>query len=191
LKRGLSAAETALGIDQTDPFTHFAQGRISIFTGDHEKAISAFKRAISLNPNYALAHFGLAHGLWHAGRPTEALAHHDEAIRLSPHDPILWAFLASKAIALIMVERYKEGISLSQEAQRNHDSTMFEYLGEVSGLGMLGKKNEAADALERLKKAQPNVSISFIEQAIPITNSDAKDRFLQGLELAGLSQNQS
>jgi TolB-like protein/cytochrome c-type biogenesis protein CcmH/NrfG len=191
LKRGLSAAEIALGIDQTDPFAHFALGRISIFTGDHEKAISAFKRAISLNPNYALAHFGLAHGLWHAGRPTEALAHHDEAIRLSPHDPILWAFLASKAIALIMVERYKEGISLSQEAQRNHDSTMFEYLGEVSGLGMLGKKNEAADALERLKKAQPNVSISFIEQAIPITNSDAKDRFLQGLELAGLSQKQS
>ena len=68
---------------------------------------------------------------------------------------------------------------------------MFEYLGEVSGLGMLGKKNEAADALERLKKVQPSVSINFIEQALPITNSDARDRFLQGLELAGLSQNQS
>ncbi len=187
LKRGISAAETALSIDQTDPFSHFALGRISIFTGDHEKAIAAFKRAISLNPNYALAHFGLAHALWHAGRPAEALAHHDEAIRLSPHDPILWAFLASKAIALIMVERYREGISLSQEAQRNHDSTMFEYLGEVSGLGMLGKKNEAADALERLKKVQPSVSINFIEQALPISNSDARDRFLQGLELAGLS----
>ncbi len=191
LKRGLSAAESALDIDQTDPFAHFARGRISIFTGDHEKAIGAFKRAISLNPNYALAHFGLAHGLWHAGRPAEALAHHDEAIRLSPHDPILWAFLASKAIALIMVERYTEGISLSQEAQRNHDSTMFVYLGEVSGLGMLGKKKEAADALERLKKAQPNVSISFIEQSLPVANSDARDRFLKGLELAGLSQNQS
>ncbi len=187
LKRGVSAAETALSIDQTDPFAHFAQGRISIFTGDHEKAIFAFKRAISLNPNYALAHFGLAHGLWHAGRPAEALAHHDEAIRLSPHDPILWAFLASKAIALIMVERYTEGISLSQEAQRNHNSTMFEYLGEVSGLGMLGKIKEAAFALERLKKAQPNVSISFIEQSLPAANSDARDRFLQGLELAGLS----
>ena len=187
LKRGVSAAETALSIDQTDPFAHFAQGRISIFTGDHEKAIGAFKRAIALNPNYALAHFGLAHGLWHAGRPAEALAHHNEAIRLSPHDVILWAFLASKAIALIMVERYKEGISLSQEAQRNHDSTMFEYLGEVSGLGMLGKKKEAADALERLKKVQPNVSINFIEQSMPIADSDARDRFLQGLELAGLS----
>jgi TolB-like protein len=189
LKRGLSAAETALSIDQSDPFAHFAQGRISIFTGDHEKAIGAFKRAIALNPNYALAHFGLAHGLWHAGRPAEALVHHDEAIRLSPHDVILWAFLASKAIALVMAERFMEGISVSQEAQRNHDSTMFEYLGEVSGLGMLGKNEAAANALERLKKVKPNVSISFIKQAIPMADSDAKDRFLQGLELAGLSRN--
>jgi tetratricopeptide (TPR) repeat protein len=111
LQRGVHAADTALGIDQNDPFAHFARGRISIFKGDHEKAVAEFERAISLNPNYALAHFGLAHGLWHVGRPAEALPHHDEAIRLSPNDTVMWAFLASKAIALVMVERYEEGIA--------------------------------------------------------------------------------
>ncbi len=186
LKRGVSAAETALRLDQTDPFAHFAQGRISIFAGDHQKAIVAFERAISLNPNYALAHFGLAHGLWHAGRPAEALAYHDEAIRLSPHDPILWAFLASKAIALIMVERYEEGIALSQEAQRHPDSKLFANLAEVSGLGLLGKENEAADALDRLQQIQPDISLCFIEQSIPIAKSDARDRFLHGLVSAGM-----
>jgi TolB-like protein len=188
LKLGVSAAETAISIDQTDPFAHFAQGRISIFNGDHEKAIVSFNRAISLNPNYALAHFGLAHGLWHAGRAAEALAHHDEAIRLSPHDPILWAFLASKAIALIMVERYEEGIAISREAQRNHDSHLFGYLAEVSGLGILGREKESADALERLKKVQPDISIDFVEQSLPMAISETKDRFLQGLKLAGMDQ---
>jgi adenylate cyclase len=186
LKRGVSAAETALRLDQADPFAHFAQGRISIFAGDHEKAIVAFERAISLNPNYALAHFGLAHGLWHAGRPAEALAYHDEAIRLSPHDPVLWAFLASKAIALIMVERYEEGIALSQEAQRHPDSKLFANLAEVSGLGLLGKEIEATDALDRLQQIQPDISISFIEQSLPIAKSDARDRFLHGLASAGM-----
>jgi len=133
LNRGVSAADTALRIDQTDPFAHFAKGRISIFSGDHEKAVSEFRRAISLNPNYALAHFGLAHGLWHAGRPAEALSHHDEAIRLSPNDSSLWAFLASKAIALVMEQRYEEGIALSQDAQRDNDSHLFSFLAEVSG----------------------------------------------------------
>lgn len=186
LKRGMSAADTAIRIDQTDPFAHFAKGRISIFNGDHEKAVAEFRRAIALNPNYALAHFGLAHGLWHAGRPAEALPHHDEAIRLSPHDPILWAILASKAIALVMVERYEEGIAISQEAQRNNDSHLFVYLAEVSALGILGKEEESADALERLKKVQPDISIGFIEQSLPMAASDARDRFLQGLKLAGL-----
>ncbi len=186
LKRGVDAADTALSIDQTDPFAHFAKGRISIFTGDHEKAVAEFRRAISLNPNYALAHFGLAHGLWHAGRSAEALSHHDEAIRLSPNDTILWAFLASKAIALIMDERYEEGIALSRDAQRNNDSHLFAYLAEVSGLGILGKDQESANALERLKKVEPEISVSFVEQSLPMAPSDAKDRFLQGLKLAGM-----
>ena len=189
LKHGVSAAETAIDIDQTDPFAHFAKGRISIFNGDHEKGIVSFKRAISLNPNYALAHFGLAHGLWHAGRPAEALAHHDEAIRLSPHDPVLWAFLASKAIALVMLERYEEGIALSQEAQRIHGKHLFGYLAEISGLGMLGKTNEATEALVRLEKVQPDISISFVAESLPIVKSDAREHFLHGLELAGMNQN--
>jgi adenylate cyclase len=188
VRLGLQAADAALRIDQTDPFAHFAKGRISIFNGDHDKSISEFNRAISLNPNYALAHFGLAHGLWHAGRPAEALPHHDEAIRLSPHDPILWAFLASKAIALIMLERYEEGIALSQEAQSSNDSHLFGYLAEVSGLGNSGRAAEAADALNRLRKVQPDISIEFVEQSLPMATSEGKSRFLRGLELAGMDQ---
>ena len=188
LKHGVSAAETAVSIDQNDPFAHFTRGRISIFNGEHEKAIASNKRAISLNPNYALAHFGLGHGLWHAGRPAEAPVHLDEAIRLSPHDPILWAILASKAIALVMDERYEEGIAVSQESQRNHDSHLFGYLAEVSGLGLLGKEKEAEEALQRLRRVQPDISISFIERSLPIVKSEAGDRFFHGLELAGMSQ---
>jgi len=188
LKRGVSAAETAVSIDQNDPFAHFTKGRISIFNGEHEKAIASNKRAISLNPNYALAHFGLGHGLWHAGRPAEAPVHLDEAIRLSPHDPILWAILASKAIALVMDERYEEGIAVSQESQRNHDSHLFGYLAEVSGLGLLGKVKEAEEALQRLRRVQPDISISFVERSLPIVKSEAGGRFFRGLELAGMSQ---
>ena len=191
MKQGLAAAATAISIDQTDPFAYFTQGRIFIFSGEHEKAISSFNRAISLNPNYALAHFGLAHGLWHAGRPAEALEHHDEAIRLSPHDPILWAFLASKAIALIMDGRYEEGIALSQEAQRNlgsqiQRSHVYAYLGEVSGLGILGKSKEAEEVMRRLRNVQSDISMNFLASSMPIVESDARERFFHGLELAGI-----
>ncbi|TNF86102.1 MAG: adenylate/guanylate cyclase domain-containing protein [Gammaproteobacteria bacterium] len=187
LQRGLDAANTALRIDQTNPFSYFAIGRISIFSGNHDKAIAEYKRAISLNPNYALAHFGLAHGLWHAGRPAEALPHYDDAIRLSPHDPIMWAVLASKAIALVMDERYEEGIAISRQAQQLNDSQLFTYLAEVSGLGMLGQAQEAENALQRLRLVEPEISMEFIERSLPMTDSEAKDRFLRGLKLAGVT----
>ena len=88
-----------------------------------------------------------------------------------------------------MLERYEEGIAISQESQRNHGSHLFEYLAEISGLGMLGKKNEATEALERLKKVQPDISISFVAESLPIVESEVRDRFLHGLEIAGMNPN--
>ena len=187
LQRGLTAADTALRLDSTDSFAHFARGRISIFNGETGRAISEFECAIALNPNYALAHFGLAHGLWHAGRPVEALPHHDEAIRLSPNDTILWAFLASKAIALVMVERTEQGVQTSRDAQRHGDFHLFSHLGEVSGLGLLQRHEEANRALARLKKVEPTISIDFLEYSLPMPASAAKNRFIDGLKLAGLA----
>ena len=66
---------------------------------------------------------------------------------------------------------------------------MFEYLAEISGLGMLGKKNEATEALERLKKVQPDISISFVAESMPIVESEVRDHFLHGLEIAGMNPN--
>ncbi len=186
LQQGIDAAERAIGIDQGDPFAHFARGRIAMFGGDHGKALNEFRRALELNPNYALAHFGLAHGLWHAGRPAEALPHHDEAIRLTPQDPIMWAFLASKAIALVMTGREEEGVATSREAQQHSNHHLFSYLAEVSGLGLLQRDDEAADALARLRRVQPDVSLEFLQRSLPMVEADSKHRFLQGLALAGL-----
>ncbi len=186
LRQGIASADRAISIDQGDPFAHFARGRIAIFSGDHEKALTEFRKALELNPNYALAHFGLAHGLWHAGRPGEALPHHDEAIRLTPQDPIMWAFLASKAIAQVMDGQEAEGVETSREAQRHSDHHLFAYLAEVSGLGLLARVDEAADALLRLRRVQPDISLEFLQRSLPMAESDSKRQFLQGLALAGL-----
>ena len=192
MQRGISAAETGTKIDPTDPFAFFAQGRILIFGGEHDRAIAAFQRAISLNPNYALAHFGLAHGYWHAGQPEKSVPLLDEAIRLSPHDPILWAFVASKAIALVMDGHYEEGIAISRDAQRAQGSEklrsyVFSHLGEVSGLGLLGRREEAEDAIRRLRIFQSDITLASIDEAIPVVESEGKRRLFEGLKLAGLS----
>ena len=52
----------------------------------------AFARAVDLNPNSAAAHAHLGRGLAFPGRDREAIEHAEEAIRLSPFDPVMALF---------------------------------------------------------------------------------------------------
>ncbi|MEM7170859.1 MAG: adenylate/guanylate cyclase domain-containing protein [Pseudomonadota bacterium] len=188
LARALAASQTAIRLDEQDPFGWVSITRGHILRGEHEAAINASDRAISLNPNLALAHFGRAHALWHAGRPGEAIQSHDDAIRFSPNDPILWAYLASKAIALVMLQDYEQAIEVSLQSQRLANSAIFAHLAELSALGQLGKTDQAADALGRARAKKADLSLSFIAQALPISDPDCRKTFHDGLRSAGVPE---
>jgi adenylate cyclase len=188
LERGLQAGLTAVGLDETDPFAHTGLGRIHIARSEHEQAIAEFDRAIELNPSLALAHYGRAHSLWHYGCPAEAVKSHDDAMRLSPHDPLMWTFLASKAIALALLERFDEALVCSRRAQKYPITAIWAYMGELCALGHLEHHQEAELALARALEIQPDLSIAFIKQGLPITHKPSSDIFFGGLVKAGIPE---
>lgn len=188
LARGLEAGRTAVALDENDPFAHVGLGRIHIARAEHEQAIACCDRAIELNPSFALAHYVRAHSLWHCGRAAEALVSHDEAMRLSPRDPLFWTFLASKAIALVMLERYDEALECSLRAQQFPITAIWAYMGELSALGLLGRQKEANAALKRARQLKADLSVSFIKQALPITDAASREHFLGGLSRAGVPE---
>ena len=77
----------AIALDDSDPWGQIALGYWSMMEWRTEELIAAFRRAVSLNPSSAAAHCYLSHGLAFAGQDCEAIAHGEEAIRLSPLDP--------------------------------------------------------------------------------------------------------
>jgi adenylate cyclase len=186
LERGLKAGLTAVSIDENDPFAHVGLGRIRIIRAEHKQAIASFDRAIELNPSFALAHYGKAHCLWHCGHPDQAINSHDEAMRLSPRDPLMWTFLASKAIALYMLQRYEEALDCSHRAQQYPITAIWAHMGELATLGVLNRQEEAQEALERALILQPDLSISFVKQALPITHAASMEHFIDGLTKAGV-----
>ncbi len=188
LRRAFEAGKTAVTLDENDPFVHVALGRVHTVRGEHETAIADCDRAIALNPSYASAYFGRAHSLWQCGRAAEAIASHDEAMRLSPNDPLLWAFLASKAIALIMLGRHDEGLDWARKAQRQPHTGIWAFMPEVSALGLLGRIDEAHAALDRVRQLKPDVSVAFVDQALPITDAAYREHFIGGLRQAGLPE---
>lgn len=188
IDRAFEASKTAVRLDERDPFAWVALTRAHLLRVEHEAAINAADTAIALNPNFALAHFGRAHGLWHAGRPAEAVASHDEAMGLSPLDPMMWAYLASKAIALVLLGQFEEAIVLSQRSQRQATSAIFSHLAEISALGHLGRSEEAREAIRLARQKKPDVSIAYVDQTLPITDAHCRQIFLDGLRKAGLPE---
>ena len=188
IARALKAARRAVALDNEDPFPHVALCRVYLMKGDHEAAIHEADAAIALSPSYATAHFGRAHALWHAGRPAEALASHDMAIRLSPHDPLIWAYLASKSIALFLVGEHDKACEVSRQAQRQPGAALHAHLGELAALGRMGRQDEAAAALARARLLMPDLTIAFVETSLPISDAATRATFAEGLRLAGVPE---
>ena len=73
---------------------HFARAEVLRVQRRHEEAIPEYETAIAANRNWADALAGLGWCKFWIGKFEEAIAVHDEAIRLSPRDPLIgyWYF---------------------------------------------------------------------------------------------------
>ena len=74
-------------------------GRLHTQAGAHDIALAEFDLALTLNPNFAMAHYGRGLAQTFSGHSKEGLAELEAAIRLSPHDPQMWLFEMLAAIA--------------------------------------------------------------------------------------------
>jgi adenylate cyclase len=81
--------QTALALDDRDPWAHFAQGTLQLRLRHPGEAARSLRRALELNPNFALAHALLADTLALQGVHQEAVHSAEHALRLSPRDRLV------------------------------------------------------------------------------------------------------
>ncbi len=90
-------------------------------------------------------------------------------------------------------KRVMQVLDFASESISAGKGTVLRYAGdailaELSTLGTLGRKEEAREALMRAISLQPNLSISFIKQALPITHEPSSSHFYNSLIKAGVPE---
>jgi TolB-like protein/Flp pilus assembly protein TadD len=178
-------ATRATELDESDPWAHLALGYVAFFKRRTDTAAEEFLCALDLNPNFAAAHGYLGFALSHDGRSNQAIAHCEQAIRMSPHDPQNVIFNAGLAVAHYLAGRYTEAVGFGRKAVQLRNGWTGGHRTYVASLAQAGQIEEARAALARLKELQPNISIAWFEHYIPYMPGPMA-KFLEGMRKAGL-----
>ncbi len=180
------AALAAIRADSEDPWAHHALGSAYLFTRRFDDCLAEFEVALRLNPNFSLAqgYYGLA--LSYCGRWEEANVAAGRALRLSPRDPFSAVYCGIAAYAQFVGRNYEEAMRLSRDGIRQRGDFVGAHRVLTAAAGMAGRDDVARAALQELRRAQPNISLDWLANHMPIKQAADGERYLEGFRRAGL-----
>jgi TolB-like protein/cytochrome c-type biogenesis protein CcmH/NrfG len=182
------AALAAIRADGEDPWAHHALANVRLIAQRrHDDAIAEFELALKLNPNFSQAQGYLGLALTYRGRWQEGAEAASRALRLSPRDPFCGVYYGIAAYAQFIGRNYDEAIALAREGLRQRDDFVGAHRVLAAAAGMANRPEIARAALAELRRAQPNISLAWIDEHMPILRDDERAHYLEGFRRAGLT----
>jgi tetratricopeptide (TPR) repeat protein len=183
LKAALGEAETALSLDENEPWSHLAMGFACTFLRRFELAGIHHVKSVTLNPNDAQAAFVHAHWLTRVGRTEEALREFDRALRLDPFMPnIYWE---GRAIAFLQARRHQEVI---ESTNRMNKLGAVNHCYLAAAYAHLGKLEQARAHAAEARRLLPTYTERWVRLGEPFQNLADTEHFIEGLRKAGLQE---
>jgi hypothetical protein len=108
------------------------------------------------------------------------------ALRLSPRDPFSGVYHGIAAYAQYLGHNYDEAMRLSREGLRQRNDFVGAHRVLTAAAGTAGDTEAAASALAELRRVQPNISLAWITEHMPILHDDDRAHYLEGFRRAGL-----
>ena len=180
------AALAAIRADSEDPWAHQALGCTHLFARRLDDSLAEFETALRLNPNFSLAHGYYGVTLADCGRWQEAEEAVRRALRFSPRDPLSALYFGAAAFAQYVGHNYEKAMQLARQSIRLRGDFVGARRVLAAAAGMAGQTEVAAAALEELRRAQPDISLAWIADRMPIKHDADREHYLEGFRRAGL-----
>lgn len=180
------AALAAVRADSGDPWVHLALATVHLHRGRFEDSLASFEMAIRLNPNFSLAqgYYGLV--LSTVGRWNEGAEYARRALRLSPRDPFSSIFSGVVAYAEFVGRNYTEAVRLARECVRQRPDFVAGLRILTAAAAMAGDMELARSALQALLRAQPTMSLAWVETQALVKDEAERAHYLEAFRRAGL-----
>jgi adenylate cyclase len=185
-----AAVQTALAIDDRDPWAYLAQAQLLNRSCRFDNAARASRRALELSPNFAPAYAILALVLAIQGACDEAINSAQHALGLSPNDRNvgLYAWFGS-ANAQFAVGRYTEAAASAHLAIKKGPGHIGPHTFLTAALVLRGDMPVAAEARDALLRLRPGFSLTWMKENMPIPLAgELADRFCEALRKAGIPE---
>jgi TolB-like protein/class 3 adenylate cyclase len=187
-----AAATKALLLAPDHAWARVALSYVLGFTNRIEQAIAECERALTLDPNLAMAHAVIGMHKLHLDRGEETEAHVLEAIRLSPRDPMVFGYWAINGFAKDSLGRSDEAVTWLRRAIQANGSYETAYFNLAAALSHLGRVEEARDAARQGLALNPHFTVSGFLTANTFSDSPAhrawRERQAKGMREAGIPE---
>ena len=190
----LDTAEQAIASvlqgDPTHPFAHYLRGETLRARSRYAEALAAFDRVLALNPSFARAYAYRGLIQIFLGRAEQTEADIAAAIRLSPRDPLLGAWLARDGLAKLHLGQDQEAIAPLRRAAAVNPLFDFPHLYLACAFARLDRDAEAQASLAEFLRLRPGYTLARYRS---LTSTDPtflaqRERIYDGLRRAGLPE---
>jgi tetratricopeptide (TPR) repeat protein len=155
---------------------------------DFDAALHYFDRALRLNPNLAFAWALSAATFCYIGEPDTALARLERYRELAPFEPYFCFYENIYTIAHTFRGDYDEAVRVGRRAVRANPEFVNGYKPLIASLGHLRRIDEAKAYLRLLERREPGFSIERFVGSYPFRRAADRERYVEGLRLAGVSE---
>jgi DNA-binding SARP family transcriptional activator/TolB-like protein/uncharacterized protein YukE len=186
IDRAYETAGRSLMADDRDPAAHWAIGRALWLRGKDDQSVAELEQAIGLSPNFALGHYALAFVHSQSGDAGAAIWSSDHSRHLSPFDPLLFAMLGARAMALARMGKLEEAADWAVKAAARPNAHAQILAIAACTLALAGRLDEAQAHLASIRRALPRYGAADFFTAMRF-DAAGERLFREGARRAGMN----
>jgi TolB-like protein/class 3 adenylate cyclase len=185
----LRLARRAFELDKDDPTVLATAGLVlGPFVGEVEEGAALLARAVSIDPNLALARTWNGYVLLLLGDADAAIEQFQVGLRMSPLDPRIFVAQAGMASAYFVAGRYEDGKLWAKIAIQQNPNYINSHRALMACHAMAGRVEEARQCCAIARQIDPTQRISTVLNSWHFRRPKDLQLFSEAFRVAGMPE---